>query len=71
MPRTERSVTPLTARPTCLSVPAASTYSNRRNAYTGGLSIHDEAFKAIFQISAFVAHPHGNRQAHRITAARY
>jgi len=39
-------------------------------AYTGGLSIRDEAFKAIFQTSAFMAHLLGDRQVHRITAAR-
>lgn len=39
-------------------------------AYTGGLSIRDEAFRAIFQTSAFVAHLLGDRQVHRITAAR-
>ena len=39
-------------------------------AYTGGLSIRDEAFRAIFQTSAFIAHLLGDRQVHRITAAR-
>jgi len=39
-------------------------------AYTGGLSIRDEAFRAIFQTSAFVAHLLGDRQVHRIAAAR-
>jgi DNA ligase-associated metallophosphoesterase len=39
-------------------------------AYTGGLSIRDEAFKAIFQTSAFMAHLLGDHQVHRITAAR-
>jgi DNA ligase-associated metallophosphoesterase len=39
-------------------------------AYTGGLSIRDEAFKVIFQTSAFMAHLLGDRQVHRITAAR-
>jgi len=39
-------------------------------AYTGGLSIRDEAFKAIFQTSAFMAHLLGDRQVHRITAVR-
>ena len=39
-------------------------------AYTGGLSIRDEAFKAIFQTSAFMAHLLGDRQVHHITAAR-
>jgi DNA ligase-associated metallophosphoesterase len=39
-------------------------------AYTGGLSIRDEAFKAIFQTSAFMAHLLGDRQVHRITATR-
>ena len=39
-------------------------------AYTGGLSIHDQAFKTIFQTSAFIAHLLGDRQVHRISAAR-
>ncbi|EKS28854.1 ligase-associated DNA damage response endonuclease PdeM [Afipia felis] len=39
-------------------------------AYTGGLSIRDEAFRAIFQTSGFIAHLLGDRQVHRITAAR-
>jgi DNA ligase-associated metallophosphoesterase len=39
-------------------------------AYTGGLSIRDEAFKAIFQTSTFMAHLLGDRQVHRISAAR-
>jgi len=39
-------------------------------AYTGGLSIRDDAFRAIFQTSAFIAHLLGDRQVHRITAAR-
>lgn len=39
-------------------------------AYTGGLSIRDEAFKAIFQTSAFMAHLLGDHRVHRITAAR-
>lgn len=39
-------------------------------AYTGGLSIRDKAFKAIFQTSAFMAHLLGDRQVHRITATR-
>jgi DNA ligase-associated metallophosphoesterase len=39
-------------------------------AYTGGLSIRDEAFKAIFQTSAFMAHLLGDRQVHHITSAR-
>jgi hypothetical protein len=39
-------------------------------AYTGGLSIRDEAFKAIFQTSAFMAHLLGDRQLHRIPVIR-
>jgi DNA ligase-associated metallophosphoesterase len=39
-------------------------------AYTGGLSIRDKAFQAIFQTSAFMAHLLGDRQVHRITATR-
>ncbi|CAM5324961.1 Metallophosphoesterase, DNA ligase-associated OS=Afipia felis OX=1035 GN=NCTC12722_02842 PE=4 SV=1 [Afipia felis] len=39
-------------------------------AYTGGLSIRDEAFRTIFRTSAFMAHLLGDRQVHRIAAAR-
>lgn len=39
-------------------------------AYTGGLSICDEAFRAIFQTSTFMAHLLGDRQVHRINVAQ-
>lgn len=39
-------------------------------AYTGGLNIRDDAFAAIFQTSAFIAHLLGDRQVHRIAASR-
>jgi DNA ligase-associated metallophosphoesterase len=39
-------------------------------AYTGGLSIRDAAFAAIFRTLAFTAHVLGDRQVHRIAAAR-
>lgn len=39
-------------------------------AYTGGLSIRDVAFAAIFQTLAFTAHVLGDRRVHTIAAAR-
>ncbi|EGP09135.1 hypothetical protein CSIRO_1298 [Bradyrhizobiaceae bacterium SG-6C] len=39
-------------------------------AYTGGLSIRDVAFAAIFQTLAFTAHVLGDRKVHSIAAAR-
>jgi DNA ligase-associated metallophosphoesterase len=39
-------------------------------AYTGGLSIRDAAFAAIFRSTAFVAHVLGDRRVHAIAAAR-
>jgi len=39
-------------------------------AYTGGLSIRDAAFTAIFQTLEFTAHVLGDRRVHTIAAAR-
>jgi DNA ligase-associated metallophosphoesterase len=39
-------------------------------AYTGGLSIRDEAFAKIFRTPGFVAHVLGDRRLHAIAAAR-
>jgi hypothetical protein len=39
-------------------------------AYTGGLSIRDVAFAAIFQTLAFTAHVLGDRRVHTIAASR-
>ncbi len=39
-------------------------------AYTGGLSIRDVAFAAIFQTLAFTAHVLGDRRVHAIAASR-
>ena len=39
-------------------------------AYTGGLSIRDVAFAAIFQTLAFTAHVLGDRRVHSIAASR-
>jgi DNA ligase-associated metallophosphoesterase len=39
-------------------------------AYTGGLSIRDAAFAAIFRTLAFTAHVLGDRRVHSIAAAR-
>jgi DNA ligase-associated metallophosphoesterase len=39
-------------------------------AYTGGLSIRDAAFAAIFNTLAFTAHVLGDRRVHSIAAAR-
>ena len=39
-------------------------------AYTGGLSIRDVAFAAIFQTMAFTAHVLGDRRVHSIAASR-
>ncbi|HBF55180.1 MULTISPECIES: ligase-associated DNA damage response endonuclease PdeM [unclassified Afipia] len=39
-------------------------------AYTGGLSIRDVAFAAIFQTLAFTAHVLGDRKVHSIAASR-
>jgi DNA ligase-associated metallophosphoesterase len=39
-------------------------------AYTGGLSIRDEAFAKIFKAPGFVAHVLGDRRLHTIAAAR-
>jgi DNA ligase-associated metallophosphoesterase len=39
-------------------------------AYTGGLSIRDVAFAAIFQTMAFTAHVLGDRRVHTIAASR-
>jgi DNA ligase-associated metallophosphoesterase len=39
-------------------------------AYTGGLSIRDTAFAAIFRTLAFTAHVLGDRRVHMIAAAR-
>ena len=39
-------------------------------AYTGGLSIRDEAFAKIFQTPGFMAHVLGDRQLHAIAASR-
>jgi DNA ligase-associated metallophosphoesterase len=39
-------------------------------AYTGGLSIRDAAFAAIFRTLAFTAHVLGDRRVHSISAAR-
>jgi DNA ligase-associated metallophosphoesterase len=39
-------------------------------AYTGGLSIRDTAFAAIFHTLAFTAHVLGDRRVHMIAAAR-
>jgi DNA ligase-associated metallophosphoesterase len=39
-------------------------------AYTGGLSIRDEAFAKIFQAPGFMAHVLGDRQLHAIAASR-
>jgi DNA ligase-associated metallophosphoesterase len=39
-------------------------------AYTGGLSIRDAAFAAIFQTLAFTAHVLGDRSVHAIAASR-
>lgn len=39
-------------------------------AYTGGLSIRDVAFAAIFQTLAFTAHVLGDRKVHTIAASR-
>jgi uncharacterized protein len=39
-------------------------------AYTGGLSIRDEAFSKIFPTSGFMAHVLGDRRMHAIAAAR-
>jgi uncharacterized protein len=39
-------------------------------AYTGGLSIRDEAFAKIFKTPGFVAHVLGDRRLHAIAAAR-
>jgi uncharacterized protein len=39
-------------------------------AYTGGLSIRDEAFARIFQSLAFMAHVLGDERVHTITASR-
>jgi len=39
-------------------------------AYTGGLSIRDEAFAKIFSTSAFMAHVLGDSRVHVISAAR-
>ena len=39
-------------------------------AYTGGLSIRDVAFAAIFQTLAFTAHVMGDRRVHAIAASR-
>jgi metallophosphoesterase superfamily enzyme len=38
--------------------------------YTGGLSIRDMAFAAIFQTLAFTAHVLGDRRVHAIAASR-
>jgi metallophosphoesterase superfamily enzyme len=39
-------------------------------AYTGGLSIRDAAFAAIFRTLAFTAHVLGDRRVYTIAAAR-
>jgi DNA ligase-associated metallophosphoesterase len=39
-------------------------------AYTGGLSIRDEAFSKIFQTPGFMAHVLGDRRLHAIAASR-
>jgi DNA ligase-associated metallophosphoesterase len=39
-------------------------------AYTGGLSIRDEAFSKIFQTLGFMAHVLGDRRLHAIAASR-
>lgn len=39
-------------------------------AYTGGLSIRDVAFAAVFQTLAFTAHVLGDRRVHTIAASR-
>lgn len=39
-------------------------------AYTGGLSIRDVAFAAVFQTLAFTAHVIGDRRVHTIAASR-
>lgn len=39
-------------------------------AYTGGLSIRDAAFAAVFRTLAFTAHVLGDRRVHAIAAAR-
>jgi uncharacterized protein len=39
-------------------------------AYTGGLSIRDQAFAKIFQTPGFMAHVLGDRRLHTIAASR-
>ena len=39
-------------------------------AYTGGLSIRDEAFSKIFQSLTFLAHVLGDDRLHTIAASR-
>ena len=39
-------------------------------AYTGGLSIRDEAFAKIFQTAGFMAHVLGDARLHAIAASR-
>ena len=54
----------------CFACDGARAVMPAFGAYTGGLSIRDEAFARIFPTTGFMAHLLGDRRVHSISAAR-
>lgn len=54
----------------CFATDGARAIMPAFGSYTGGLSIRDMAFAAIFQTLAFTAHVLGDRRVHAIAASR-
>jgi DNA ligase-associated metallophosphoesterase len=54
----------------CLASDGARAVMPAFGAYTGGMSIRDEAFGAVFGSYGFTAHVMGDRRIHTISAAR-